>query len=197
MQVKLINKDEFVKKIDLPIPLDETYCDVRCPYNTDKIHPAWRHEKRVCALFSMSMYFERGGKNKRTERCLEYFGEVKDESLKTKPIKYPKPDIIFVLKEPTKHKLTIYELTENELKELVDIATNNSTEIASHHYRIVEYDCIEYNEIRECTPNVDYKLTFRIYENFDFELILADKQLFVKNQVKLRKRLNEILSGVE
>ena len=75
------NIAEFFNDLQPIRPLDGTYCNHLCPFNTNNIHSAFASEKRVCELFFMSMYIEKGGKNKRTEKCLKYFSKINNVNM--------------------------------------------------------------------------------------------------------------------
>ena len=110
-----------------------------------------------------------------------------------------KGSLIVVLKwvlQTTSPKRMISNLTKEELKELLNIATNDKInsnilgEIYNNDFAI-DYMYAEHNQY------ISQDIQFRIYKNHDFVLISNGITETIRNQVKLRNRLNEMLNGVE
>ena len=101
----------------------------------------------------------------------------------------------WIMEEP-ESKRTIFDLSEIELKELLNIAINDEInsnilgEIYKHDFAI-DYMYSEHNQY------ISQDIQFRIYKNHDFVLISNGITETIRNQVKLRNRLQEMLNEEE
>lgn len=139
---------------------------------------------------------------KTEKEILEMLEHVESDKLTFNEETSIKGSIIVFLRwvlQTTPLKRTIFDLTEEELRELYEIAIGND-EIESLGYKVSHTNITTYPRFIRYTISYKQKKNEKpfyelyIYNNLDFYLNYDGYGVKVNNQVKLMERLNEMLS---